>query len=167
MEEESLYENKNWVYADQIKRIKGNEFLNWLKEKYDSKPEYDTRLMVGTDSQLCGKVFKFITVVCVYKQGHGGDYYYTIDYEDKKQYRGKQHLRIQREVQRSVEIADWILDSTSLVSEIHIDASPKEANEFTSQYSDALKGYAIGAGYVAKIKPESFVASSVSDRHLR
>lgn len=165
--EENELDNKIWVYADQQKRLKSSEFLTWLKEKWESFPERESVLMVGTDSQTCGKKFKFITSVCVYKVGHGGDYYYYIEYEDKKIYRGKQHLRIHKEVQRSVETADWIFENTELAAEIHIDASPKEANEFTSKFSDELRGYAIGAGYVAKIKPESLAATNISDRHLR
>jgi predicted RNase H-related nuclease YkuK (DUF458 family) len=166
MEEIDL-DKKIWIYADQQIKIKSPQFIEWVKKKWTQNPDYESNLIVGTDSQGVGKVYKFTTVVCIYKKGYGGDYFYYVSYEDKKLYRNQQALRIQREVEKSIEVADWLLDKTEIVSEIHIDASPKEKNEFTSAFSDQLKGYAIGSGYVAKIKPESFVATSVSDKHLR
>lgn len=67
----------------------------------------------------------------------------------------------------SIEVADFIVDKTGLIPEIHIDASPKGAGEFTSAFSDSLKGYAVSAGYECRLKPDSPIANAVADRHSK
>lgn len=147
-------------------KITSKELLEWvLKAKMDSENEYE--LIVGSDSHLHGVNFRFITAICLYKKGKGGNYYLTQNYEPRSNYKGNQKGRMFQEVSYSIETSNWLMEQTKMKPIIHIDASPKHTKHFTSNFSDGLKGYAISAGYDCKIKPESFVANAVADRHTK
>ena len=51
--------------------------------------------------------------------------------------------------------------------EIHLDISSSDKGEKTSSYADMLIGYAKGVGFECKVKPESFAASSIADKHSK
>jgi len=154
-----------WLTAEG-KQTTEQEMLGWVKGEH-ADVLGGSKLYVGTDSHLHGREFRFITVVCIYNKGRGGNYLYTTSYEKRDAYKGNQKKRMFREVELSIAMADFLLESLDLVSEIHIDASPKEAKEFTSSFSDQLVGYAVGSGYHAEIKPKSFAATDVADRHTK
>lgn len=138
----------------------------WLEEQHkkalDNKEE-PIQLIVGTDSQLHGYNFKFITVVCAYRPGKGGNFLYTIKNELKTHYKGNQQARMFEEATKSIEISNLIVESTMLKPVVHLDMSPKKAGKFTSAFSDQVKGYVAGFGYNCRIKPVGFVASCVAD----
>lgn len=155
-------EKQRWYDADD-KELKIS-VEEWI-QKGTVKHSY--KLFVGTDSHVEGKRFRFVTVVCLYEEGKGGNYVRTTSFEDRNTYKGKTHLRMFREVELSIEMANNMFEKTGMIAEIHIDASPAEAEEFTSSFSGQLVGYAKASGWEARIKPESWVASAVSDRHTR
>lgn len=156
----------NWVDCN------GNRYDNQfifdkLKSVYtDGENIYD--IIVGTDSNANGRQYKFVTVLCLWKIGHGADYYYIPSYEPRSSFRGNnQKLRLFQEVAKSIEMADLIKEATGIEPTIHIDASPKDLREFSSEFSDQLKGYAISSGYRCEIKPNSWVASCAADKHSK
>ncbi len=51
--------------------------------------------------------------------------------------------------------------------EIHLDVSASDKKESTSQFSDMLVGFARGAGFETKIKPDAFAAASIADKHSK
>lgn len=155
-------EKIKWVDADGVRLTKSVE--EWIKEK---TIQHSYRLFIGTDSHIEGNRFRFVTVVCLYEEGKGGNYILTTSYEDRAKYKGVQRNRMFREVEMSIEMAANLFEKTGMVAEIHIDASPAEAKHFTSTFSNLLVGYANSFGWEARIKPESWVASAVSDRHTR
>jgi predicted RNase H-related nuclease YkuK (DUF458 family) len=127
------------------------------------------QIIVGTDSNANGRQYKFVTVLAIYKVGKGGDYYYLASHEPRATFRGGNHkMRLFQEVAKSIEVADMIRDVSGItVTEIHVDASPSDLNDFSSEFSDQLKGYVIASGYNVKIKPMSWVANCVADKHSK
>lgn len=165
---------KKWKNSDGAKFTE-EEVFNWVSASINN-PEYECQVIVGTDSHMAGRSFRFITVVCVYKVGKGGNYYYYEDYEPRENYlqgqkgrkvKGNQKLRMFNEVERSIAIADRLLEICEVVPVIHIDASPAGRHEFTSEFSDQLQGYANSCGYECVLKPDSFVANTVADKHSK
>ncbi len=161
-----------WFDADGH-RLSGTEgqpssvYLNWLKTYSPMFRGTDSKLIVGTDSHVEGRTFKFVTTICLYQPTVGGNYICGVTYEDRANFRGNPTGRMFKEVQYSVELAEKLFTETGLVPDIHIDASPPEANEFTSPISAQLQGYAASYGFPAFIKPESWAATHLADRHTR
>lgn len=163
-----------WKNADG-QRFSEQHVFDWVSgTKLDRENEY--QVIIGTDSHMHGRTFRFITVVCVYRVGKGGNYFYLENYEPRDRYvqgvkgkkvKGNQKMRMFNEVERSVEMAEKLLDATGIVPVVHIDASPSHRHEFTSEFSEQLKGYVIASGYECVLKPQSFVANCVADRHTK
>ena len=150
--------------------------FDWVSNiKNDPGTEY--QVIVGTDSHMAGRSFRFITVICVYRVGKGGNYYYLESYEPRENYlgngprgkkvKGNQKMRMFNEVERSVTMAEKLLELCSVIPIVHIDASPSDRKEFTSEFSEQLKGYVTACGYECVLKPDSFVANAVADKHTK
>ena len=130
--------------------------------------DYDCEFGIGTDSQMIGRIFRFVTVLCIHRIGKGGTYFYLPEHMPRNTYELKnQKLRMFDEVAKAIEISLDIVDKTGITPIIHVDASPETHNEFTSEFSDQLKGYIQSCGFECKLKPESYVASCVADRHTK
>ena len=155
-----------WLAPDR-QSITKSELFEWLRKETKTKQFEETRLFVGTDSNIMGLRFKFISVVCFYTVGKGGMYFYSINWKPREQYRGNQQARMFEEASISIDLANQIQETLGLKSEIHIDASPKEAKQFTSGFSDNLKSYVVNSGYDCKLKPESIAAFTIADKHTR
>lgn len=163
-----------WKNSDG-KRFAQEHVFNWVAStKLDRENDY--QVIVGTDSHMHGRQFRFITVVCVYRVGKGGNYYYLETYEPRDNYvqaargkkvKGNQKLRMFNEVVKSVELATSLFDQTGVLPVVHIDASPSHRKEFTSEFSDQLKGYVANNGFECVLKPDSFVANTVADKHTK
>ena len=133
-----------------------------------AKRDRKCTISVGTDSQVIGKTFRFISVLCIYNPGKGGFYYYLQKYCDRDNYRlHNQKMRMFDEVAKSIELAVLLRDETGVLPEVHIDASPEKYEEFTSSFSEQLKGYVLGMGFTPVLKPESFAASTIADKHTK
>jgi hypothetical protein len=143
-------------------------FDNLLKtiRKHTSKKG---RVYVGTDSFLSKDRCTFSTVIVLHGADNqsGGYYYFTKKHTSDTRY-NVLLPRITEEVNLSVEMA---LKLSQLCSgadiEIHIDASAPDKTAATSQFSDMLVGFAKGAGFDAKIKPNAFAAASIADKHSK
>lgn len=163
--ENSIESERIW-FTPEGKKVSDETILSWVKKSNEDKDK-ECKLIVGTDSHCHKREFRFVTVVCLYQVGRGGYYYYTNTYQDRKLYKGNQKARMMHEVSLSVETSNWLVDMTEMIPEIHIDASPEDAGHFTSDFSDQLKGYATSYGFLAEIKPESWVANAVADKHSK
>jgi len=126
----------------------------------------ENRLIIGTDSKDHGSFVLFTTVIVVHKVGKGGMYFYTTRkeniYYDMKS-------RIFKEAQLSIEMANFLMGSMEeedmeMISgiEIHIDVGE---NGPTKELIRSVVGYVNGSGYEVRIKPDSFAASKVADKH--
>jgi len=130
--------------------------------------EYEYDLVVGTDSQMIGNSFQFISVISCHRIGKGGIYFYHKEHVSRVKFPlENQKMRMFDEVARSIALATYLQNQESLVPTVHIDASPSYKEEFTATFSDQLKGYVQGSGFECKVKPESYVAHAIADKHTK
>ena len=130
--------------------------------------DYEVEVGLGTDSQIIGRNFRFITVMCIYRKGKGGNYYYLPEDRPRSQYAvANQKMRMFDEVAKTIEFAYKLQEVTGITPIVHVDASPEEHKEFTSEFSEQLRGFVTGCGFDCLLKPESYVANCVADRHTK
>ena len=133
----------------------------------DSQRKY--RLIVGTDSNG-DKRADFVTAIIVCRVGRGGRYFWKKTNGNKTFHTIRD--RIYQEVTLSLQTAQDILGKleSSLKPDqqpdydfqIHIDVGQKGP---TREMIKEVVGMVRGNGFKAKIKPESFAASSVADKY--
>lgn len=137
----------------------------------DEKSKY--KIVVGTDSEQTspanGKpaAAQFVSVVVVHRIGKHGRYFWkrrdgimTFD----------RHDRILKEASFSLDLAQRIvgqlrdrLQQRLYDFEIHLDIGQ---NGPTKTMIQEIVGMVTGNGFVAKIKPDSYAANKVADRHV-
>lgn len=127
-----------------------------------------SKIFIGTDSFVSKRKTCMATAICVHKSRVVGKYFYTREHLSKKTYPNLK-MRMLDEVNRTVALA-WKLvemgvDANNI--ELHLDVAPFDAKTKTSNLSENLKGYALGAGFDCKIKPEAFAASNIADKHSK
>lgn len=160
---------RTWKDADG-NVINDDVFYNWVNSS-KNKLEGECELIVGVDSHLHGVSYRFITVVCLYRKGRGGFYYYHNSEQHRKEFKGTYPVRVKarmfHETSLAIELATEIQEKTGLSPVIHLDASPPNAGELTSMFSDHLKGYVSASGFESALKPWSFVASGIANKHTK
>lgn len=122
-----------------------------------------SRIIVGSDSQNIEGITRFVTVVAVTTEHKGGIFFYIID--EVKRVRDIKH-RLRTETFKSLSIMndlmDKFIDNEIFVdTEIHLDYGHYGKS---SEVINELVGYVSSMGYTCRIKPDSFVASSIADR---
>jgi len=142
------------------------EILGYIAEK----PEKFYDIIVGCDSSS-GEEPHFPVAVVILRKGEGGRFFLKkIGYKNRKFYNWK--TRILEEVLLSCELALFLRENVE---------NKLKANSFNYQFryihadvgengqtKDMIKevtGLIRGNGFEPKIKPESFVASTVADRY--
>jgi len=125
-------------------------------------------VFIGTDSMLRVDGCTFASAICL----HGGDgqsggrYFYRRTVEKNKNLDTLRH-RITCEVERSIELGIKVMESNpDAPVEIHIDIGSTPLSK-TRDLKDALGGWALGAGFSYKIKPDAWASASVADRHTK
>ena len=124
-------------------------------------------IIVGTDSQkILGKGgYDFISALVIHRIGSGGIYFWKREVNNKKMALKE---RIYREATMSLETSENFvtLFKTNGISrydiQIHVDIGP---NGETKDMINEISGMIRGSGYEVKIKPYSYGASKVADRH--
>ena len=158
-----------WTIPFCEKKLTKEELFHEIEKKI-SDSQFEWTIGIGTDSQTIGKFFNFTSVVCIYKKGKGGNYYYQSNIVSRKKFPSTNQIhRMFEEVTRSINLAVEL--ENTLVNKqkpiIHIDASTAEKNNLTSSFSEQLEGYVIGSGFNCVLKPDSYVASCIADRHSK
>ncbi len=145
------------------------EMINYISEK----PEKFYDVIVGCDSSS-GEEPHFPVAVVVLRIGEGGRFFLKrIDYKGRKFYNWK--TRILEEVFLSCQLALYLRENFEKkikaienknfnyqLRYIHADVGENGA---TKDMIKEVTGLIRGNGFEPKIKPESFVASSVADRY--
>lgn len=129
-------------------------------------PERKYKIIVGTDSVAKDEV-NFITAITVWRVGNGAIHFWT---RSEKTKCGSLRDRIQRETIHSITLAQELRgqlkeklgDEFFWDDQIHIDVGE---NGPTKYFIDSVVGMVRGYGFEAVIKPFSFGASCVADRH--
>jgi len=130
----------------------------------DSQADY--QLIIGTDSCSRDDVC-FVTAVIVHRKGKGARYYYLKRRQEKL---ASLRQRIFYEAALSLTVASQVAERmahdglANLNVEIHLDVGQQgETREFIRE----VVGMVAGSGFDAKIKPDSFGASKVADKHTK
>lgn len=157
-----------WKAPGEKKKYSTEEVFKMVQQ-YLRVPGYEYNVAIGTDSQMVGHAFQFISVISVHRVTKGGLYFYHKEMVPRQKFPvGVQKLRMFDEVARSCAIAWEMQESVNVIPEIHIDASPSHKQaEFTAKFSEQLKGYVHGFGFKCCLKPESYVAHAIADRHTK
>jgi predicted RNase H-related nuclease YkuK (DUF458 family) len=130
--------------------------------------EKNGNIFVGCDSQIIKSRCVFSTIICIHgADGQSGGRYFF----NREKISGKRFptlvIRLTKEVEKSIEVASLITEvNPDIEVEIHIDANSREG-EVTTKFSDMLIGYARGAGFSCKVKPDSWASSSIADKHSK
>lgn len=125
-----------------------------------------TEIHVGTDSDPGGKRIAFVTGIVIRYPGNGANYFWSRSYIPATDFFGLGH-RLETEIADSLIVAELLRLNTGREKiTIHADCSvdPKHAS---SQYAQRITSYAKGMGYVPLLKPDSWAASSVADKHAK
>ncbi len=137
------------------------EVIQYIK----ADPSMRYKIVIGSDSENRTGV-DFVSAVVVLRIGHGGRYFWRRLREDKKYVLRD---RIYQEVLLSLKLAEKVIqllraqDFLEYDFEIHVDVG---VNGETKAMLAEVVGMVRGSGFEAKIKPESFGASCVADRHV-
>lgn len=140
---------------------------------YEINKEYDNQMdiVIGTDSQNFPGATKVVTVIAMVCERHGGIYMYRtkkIDLIDNVK------QKLQFETGDSLLLAQDLVDIlesdakyhemyASCELSIHVDAGNSDRGK-TKRLIPELIGWINSCGYHAKVKPDSFAASSIADR---
>lgn len=131
------------------------------------EPHMDYRLIIGTDSQPREENVCFVSAIVVHRQGKGARYFYNKRYLHRFM---SMKQRIFYEASLSLDVASRL---TALLAEsghnevnieIHLDVG--RGGE-TKEIIRELVGMITGSGFKARIKPDSYGAYKVADRHTK
>ncbi len=137
------------------------EVVGYIKED----PSFRYKVVIGTDSESHA-IVDFVSAVVVLRIGKGGRYFWRRVREEKKYVLRD---RIYQEVLLSLKLAEEVIrllrakEFFEYDFEIHVDVG---VNGETKAMLAEVVGMVRGSGFEAKIKPESFGASCVADRHV-
>lgn len=132
-----------------------------------AEPKMDYRLIIGSDSQPREDHVCFVSAIIVHRQGKGARYFYSKRYQNKFM---SMRQRIFYEASLSLDVASRL---TALLAEsghndmnieIHLDVG--KVGE-TRELIREVVGMITGSGFEARIKPDSYGASSVADRYTK
>lgn len=144
------------------------EIVQRIADFAHAAPDYQYRIIIGTDSQTRGKKgIEFVTALIVHRIGGGGVYYWKRKRKEKP-YSLKE--KIYEEAIASLEFANEFLyllkEKPELLQfdlEIHVDIGEKgKTREIIAEVVAMIQGN----GYQVKTKPEAYGASKVADRHV-
>ncbi|EQD65234.1 protein containing DUF458, RNase H-like protein, partial [mine drainage metagenome] len=129
-------------------------------------PQAQHKLIIGTDSQARDEV-TYVTAIVIHRLGKGARYYY---YRQVHRRVPTLRQRILLETSFSLDVASKLMEMLSRRGyqgfniEIHLDIGQ---NGDTRDLIREIVGMVSGSGFDAKIKPDSFGASSVADKYTK
>lgn len=140
------------IYDFILKKIQENQITK----------EHDYSIIVGTDSQNSYKT-KMVLVICLIDKGHGGRYFYHIDWMKKIK---DINTKIYTETEKSLEIArelNEFLHNNDVRAEVEVHVDIGRHGK-TKELIQGILGWVTSEGFTAKIKDESWVASTIADK---
>ncbi len=138
-----------------------------IQRYVQSSPEDPYKLIVGADSQAKEQEVTFVTAIVLHRVGKGARYFYQ-----RHSHRPMASLRqrIFYEASLSLTLAGRLAERlaesgyASFNIEIHLDVGPRGD---TRELIREIVGMVTGSGFDAKIKPDSFGASTVADKYTK
>ena len=143
---------KTEIYDFILKKIQENQITK----------EHDYSIIVGTDSQNSYKT-KMVLVICLIDKGHGGRYFYHIDWMKKiKDINTKIYTETEKSLEIARELNKFLHDNDVRAEvEVHVDIG---RHGKTKELIQGILGWVTSEGFTAKIKDESWVASTIADK---
>lgn len=146
--------------------ISFDEMFNDIVSFMSDNPEAEYKLIIGSDSQSRDDTC-FVTAVIIHRAGKGARYYYQ-----RRHHRQINSLRqrIFYEAALSLGVASKLVErmsengSANLNVEVHLDVGLRGD---TKELIKEIVGMVAGSGFDAKIKPDSYGASKVADKHTK
>ena len=145
--------------------IRLREIVDLISEAVRKEPD-GYQIIVGTDSKDHSVTISYVSVIVLYRIGHGGVYFYS----RKRSKVGKHSFkaRIFQEISLSLSTAalleDSLRDRGVPMPEIQCHSDIGN-NGKTKTLIKEVVAWITASGYTPHIKPTSFGASSVADRH--
>jgi len=125
------------------------------------------KVIIGSDSVKLGYDFVFTKAICVLNRDYYDKRYFYFRCKIKNDLYLDLSNRLLKETSDSIELALEIKKMFKHINiEIHADVNSDKLCQ-SSRYKNMISGYIQGCGFDFKIKPESFVASSIADLHTR
>ncbi len=160
-------ENKDGFMSPTLGHLTFEEIIAKILAFISREPEFGYKIIVGTDSQpLREKKADFVTAIILHRIGKGGVYFWQ---RERKEGMANLYQRIFQEAAFSLELAQKLMDNLQDENdgfaknlEIHVDIG---VNGETRKIIGEVVGMIRGNGFVAKIKPQSWGASTVADKH--
>lgn len=121
------------------------EYCNYYLSLYP-----DAEIYVGCDSQNKGRYTVYATTIC-FRVGRRG--VHVIYQKEKVERMNDIHQRLWGECERSVAVARMLSDNNIRVDQVELDFNDKNGSKSHSLVKSG-KGYIIGFGYHAAVKPE-------------
>ena len=147
-------------------RLSFEQMFSDLIDYVQELPEAEYKIIIGTDSQVRDSTC-FVTAIVVHRLGKGARYYYTREHENIGR---SLRQRIFYEASRSLGVASQMAEKLAqnghadLNVEIHLDVGK---NGPTGDLIREVVGMVTGSGFDAKIKPDSYGASTVADKFTK
>ncbi|MEW5866829.1 MAG: ribonuclease H-like YkuK family protein [Bacillota bacterium] len=147
-------------------RLSLNDTFKDIMSYIQQAPGVPYKLIIGTDSQLRDDAY-FVTAIVVHRVGKGGRYYYA---KEKERMGRSLRQRIFYETAKSLGVASKLAEKLAkngygdLDVEIHLDIGQ---NGETKDLIREIVGMVTGTGFAARIKPDSYGASKVADKHTK
>ena len=160
------YENLSFI-SSQGAQLSAEDVVRKVVAFMRSDATRKYKVTIGTDSMLLNtKDADFVTAIVVHRIGNGGRYFWR-RFELGKFYTLRD--RIIREVLISLDVAKDILnelkksDLPEFEFEIHADIG---VNGPTNAVIQEVMGMIRAHNFEAKMKPDSYAATNVADRHV-
>ena len=141
-----------------------DEMTRDIRLYIEEEPEANYKIVVGSDSETSNKYTLFVTALIVHRVGKGARFYY-------RKLKNKPIKDLSTKIYKETELSLNLIDSlnnkgianllTNWPLEIHIDIGQQGE---TRKLIQEVVGWVGSIGYVVKIKPNSYAASSVADR---
>lgn len=142
------------------------EFMNDDRDK-------GYEIMIGTDSQPHKHYTLYVETIAVHREGKGGRYFYRKTKVDSKiEFKNRIFTETGLSLQLANHITEYLtqnvydlfVENPRIDLSIHVDAGKKGK---TREILSAITGMVVGSGFQCRSKPDSFVASTIADKHTK
>lgn len=150
-----------------VGRVTLNEMTEQIKEYIEEAPKDMYRIVVGTDSQTNQSSTCFVTALIIHRVGKGARFYF-------RKIKTKPVLnlshRIYTETDFSLKVMEQLKQHGILNElskwpiEVHLDIGKQGR---TRKLIQEVVGWVNAVGFIPRIKPDAFGASSVADKFTK
>lgn len=155
-------------YDHRSEQCSFNDMIDVIRNYVLSNSSFDFELIVGTDSQTHYgiKSTKYVTAIVIRKVGNGAKYFYKKDFKSEipnlRKKIWEEALRTYDVLEKVKILVSDIVSEEKIISHVDVGNNGK-----TKQYISEITSIFINSGYDVKIKPNSYVASGVADKHSK